>query len=100
MRSGTTSTGFAYSYDEERLDDMRFVDILAVVVDPEAPPFAKIAGASKLLTMLLGEDMKQALYAHIGKDYEGGRVPRAALEAALGEIMNAPGADKDAAGNS
>lgn len=97
MKRGTTSTGFDYEFDESRLDDMRFVDVLAVVVDPEAPEFDKIFGASRLLTMLLGEDMKAALYAHIGKDYEGGRVPRAALEAALEEIM---AAGKDAEKNS
>lgn len=96
MIKGTTSTGFQYEYDETRLDDMRFVDVLAIVVDPEAPQFEKIAGASRLLTMLLGEDMKKALYAHIGKNHDG-RVPRADLEAALEEIMQ--GQAKDAEKN-
>lgn len=94
MIKGTTSTGFAYEYDETRLDDMRFVDVLAVVVDPEAPQFDKISGASKLLTMLLGEDMKKDLYAHIGKDHAG-RVPRAELEKALEEIMQTKDAEKN-----
>lgn len=94
MIKGTTSTGFAYEYDETRLDDMRFVDVLAVVVDPEAPPFQKIAGASQLLTMLLGTDMKKALYEHIGKNHEG-RVPRADLQQALEEIMQAKEAEKN-----
>ena len=94
MITGTTSTGFVYEYDETRLDDMRFVDVLAVVVDPEAPQFDKISGASKLLTMLLGDDMKKALYEHIGASH-GGRVPRAELEAALGEIMQAKDAEKN-----
>lgn len=97
MIKGTTSTGFQYEYDETRLDDMRFVDVLAIVVDPEAPQFEKIAGASRLLTMLLGEDMKKALYMHIGKNHDG-RVPRADLEAALEEIMQ--GQAKDAEKNS
>jgi len=94
MIRGTTSTGFEYEYDEERLDDMRFVDVLAVVVNPEAPRFDKIAGASQLLTMLLGADMKKALYEHIGKSHEG-RVPRADLQQALEEIMQARGAEKN-----
>ena len=94
MIKGKTSTGFEYEYDETRLDDMRFVDVLAVVVDPEAPPFEKIAGASQLLTMLLGADMKKALYEHIGKNHEG-RVPRAELEQALSEIMQAKDAEKN-----
>jgi len=94
MIKGITSTGFAYEYDETRLDDMRFVDVLAVVVDPEAPRFDKIAGASQLLTMLLGKDMKAALYEHIGKNHEG-RVPRADLQQALEEIMQAKDAEKN-----
>lgn len=94
MIKGITSTGFEYEYDETRLDDMRFVDVLAVVVDPEAPRFDKIAGASQLLTMLLGADMKKALYEHIGKKYEG-RVPRADLQQALEEIMQAKDAEKN-----
>lgn len=94
MIKGITSTGFEYEYDETRLDDMRFVDVLAVVVDPEAPRFDKIAGASQLLTMLLGPDMKKALYEHIGKKYDG-RVPRADLQQALEEIMQAKDAEKN-----
>ena len=97
MRKGTTSTGFAYEFEEERLDDMRFVDVLAVVVDPEAPQFDKISGVSRLLAMLLGEDMKKALYEHIGARHDG-RVPRAELEAALEEIT--AGTGKDAEKNS
>lgn len=97
MRRGTTSGGFAYEYDETRLDDMRFVDVLAVVLDPDAPPFDKLSGVSRLLTMLLGPEMKKALYDHIGQAHEG-RVPRAELEKALEEIM--AGAGEDAEKNS
>lgn len=86
MRRGVTSTGFEYEYDETRLDDMRFVDVLAVVLDEEAPEFDKLSGVSKLLTLMLGAEMKKALYEHIGKTHDG-RVPRADLEAALSEIM-------------
>lgn len=97
MRRGTTSGGFTYEFDEARLDDMRFVDVLAVVLDPEAPQFDKISGVSRLLTMLLGSEMKKALYDHIGGAHEG-RVPRAELEKALEEIM--AGAGEDAEKNS
>lgn len=90
MRTGMTSTGFAYKYDETRLDDMRFVDILTVVLDPAAPQFDKISGVSRLIGMLIGEEQKKALYAHIGQSYEG-RVPRAELEKALEEIMGSAG---------
>lgn len=94
MIKGITSTGFEYEYDAERLDDMRFVDVLAVVVDPKGPAFEKIAGLSQLLTMILGADMKKALYEHIGKKYKG-RVPRADLQQALEEIMQAKDAEKN-----
>ena len=87
MRKGITSTGFAYEFDEELLDDMRFVDVLAVVVDPEAPEFDKISGASRLTTMMLGPELKASLYKHIGSRHNG-RVPRAELEQALLEMMD------------
>ncbi len=94
MTKGTTSTGFSFEYDEARLDDMRYVDILSTVIDPEAGLLEKVSGTSKLVSMLLGEDMKAALYAHIGAAHEG-RVPRAELEAALSEIMAAAGKDAE-----
>ena len=61
MRKGTTSTGFAYEFDETTLDDMRFVDVLAVVVDEKSSPLDKVVGASKLLTLMLGEEQKEKL---------------------------------------
>lgn len=94
MIKGTTSAGFEFSFDETRLDDMRFVDVLAVVVDPEAAEFDRIAGASKLTEMLLGKELQTQLYAFIGAQHEG-RVPRADLEQALMEIMSAGGKDAE-----
>ena len=94
MVKGTTSGGFDFEYDEQRLDDMRFVDILAVVIDDGSPFFDKVRGASQLLTMLLGPELKEALYAHIGKAHEG-RVPRDEVETALQEIMAAAGKDAE-----
>lgn len=84
---GTTSTGFAFEFDPLSLDDMRFVDVLAMVLDQDAPLFDRTAGVSKLITMLLGGEQKKALYEHIGQQY-GGRVPQADLEKALEEIMD------------
>lgn len=94
MVKGTTSSGFSFEYDEQRLDDMRFVDILATVADEDAPVFDKIKGASQLLSLLLGADLKAQLYDHIGKSY-GGRVPRDDVETALAEIMAAAGKDAE-----
>lgn len=94
MKEGITSTGFHYQFDERNLDDMRFVDVLVVVVDEKSSLLDKIAGTSKLLLMLLGEDQKEALYKHIGESY-GGRVPREDLEKALEEIMSGAGEDAE-----
>lgn len=90
MISGVTSTGFAFEYDPARLDDFRFVDLLAVADDPEASYLDKLKSISALVTMLLGPELKKALYAHIGERHEG-RVPQADLEAAMVEIMIAAG---------
>ena len=94
MKNGKTSTGFSFRFDERRLDDMRFVDVLAVVVDEKSSVLDKLVGSSKLLTMILGEEQKEALYEHIGERYDG-RVPREELEKALEEIMNSAGGDAE-----
>lgn len=86
MKCGETRTGFKFEYDEKNLDDMRLVELTAVVVDPEAAEFERLTSASKLLELLLGRETKKALYAHIGKSYDG-RVPYAALSAEIEDIM-------------
>lgn len=94
MVKGTTSSGFEFEYDEARLDDMRFVDVLAVVADDKAGLLPRVQGMSQLITMLLGDELKAALYDHIGKAHDG-RVPREDAEAALSEIMAAAGKDAE-----
>ena len=71
MVKGTTSTGFDFEYDPTRLDDMRFVDILAVVADDKAGFLERVKGMSQLITMLLGSELKEKLYDHIGHDMDG-----------------------------
>ena len=97
MKKGVTSSGFRFEFDEQRLDDMRFVDILSEVLDESTPEFDKLAGVSKLITMLLGREMKNALYEHIGEAHDG-RVPRSEVESELEQIM--AGAGEDAEKNS
>ena len=94
MVKGTTSTGFDFEYDPTRLDDMRFVDILAVVADDKAGFLERVKGMSQLITMLLGSELKEKLYDHIGSAHDG-RVPREDAEAALSEIMAAAGKDAE-----
>lgn len=94
MRKGTTSTGFAYELDESRADDMRLVELLAVIEDDSAGSFAQILAAGKAVAMLLGEDGKKALYDHIGTRYDG-RVPTGDLFAELEEILSGTDAEKN-----
>ena len=90
MRTGTTSSGFHYEFDEVRADDMRFVDLIVTSMDDTAGEFDKIAAASKLIEMLLGKEQKKALFEHIGKSFDG-RVPFAEVNKALNEIMQGGG---------
>lgn len=91
MKTGTTSTGFHYEFDERRADDIRLVELIADTISDEVREFDKILAASKILTMLLGEEQKKALYEHIGQSHEDGRVPYLDLHLALQEIMQGGG---------
>lgn len=90
MKTGTTSTGFAFSFDERNADDMRMIELIALSDDESASEFQKLAATTKILEMLLGKEQKTALYEHIGQFHDG-RVPVGELMEALKEIMNAGG---------
>ena len=94
MRKGATKSGFHYEFDETRLDDMRFVDVMAVIVDEDAKEFDQIVAVSRLMTMLLGPEQKELLYEHIGAQYDG-RVPISVLKQQLEEIMTGSDAEND-----
>lgn len=87
MRKGTTSTGFAFSFEETNADDMRLVDALALIMSDETDSFQSITAASTAAELLLGKEQKRALYAHIGKSWDG-RVPPTELIRELEEIMS------------
>ena len=79
---GKTSTGFECDIEDERLDDMELVDIMAEIDEnPLLMP--------KLCKMLLGEEQKKRLYDHLRS--EDGRVPIEATTNAIQEIFNSPG---------
>ena len=79
---GKTSTGFEFDIEDERLDDMELVDIMAEIDEnPLLMP--------KLCKMLLGEEQKKRLYDHLRR--EDGRVPIEATTNAIQEIFNSPG---------
>ena len=79
---GKTSTGFEFDIEDERLDDMELVDIMAEIDEnPLLMP--------KLCKMLLGEEQKKRLYDHLRS--EDGRVPIEATTNAIQEIFTSPG---------
>ena len=79
---GKTSTGFEFDIEDERLDDMELVDIMAEIDEnPLLMP--------KLCKMLLGEEQKKRLYDHLRS--EDGRVPIEATTNSIQEIFNSPG---------
>lgn len=79
---GKTSTGFEFDIEDERLDDMELVDIMAEIDEnPLLMP--------KLCKMLLGEEQKKRLYDHLRS--EDGRVPIEATTNAIQEIFKSPG---------
>lgn len=79
MIKGALKSGFEFSVDETRLDDMRFIDMLAELDDGNALVL------TKLLTFILGKEQKDALYEHVKS--EDGRVPIAKVTEAFTEIM-------------
>ena len=79
---GKTTTGFEFDIEDERLDDMELVDIMAEI--DETPLLMP-----KLCKMLLGEEQKKRLYDHLRS--EDGRVPIEATTNAIQEIFNSPG---------
>jgi len=90
VKTGTTSTGFNYTFDASRADDMRVLDLIVMLNDENAPEFDRLAAGSRLAELLLGRDQRAALYDHIGKSNDG-RVPIMAFSDALDEIMQCGG---------
>lgn len=82
MVKGKTESGFEFEIEEAQLDDMEFMEALSDVQDdPLAFP--------KVCRMLLGEEQKKKLYDHL-RD-ENGKVPIAAVNEAITEIMTISG---------
>ena len=81
MICGKTKTGFAFSVDENCMNDMELVDILADDATDES------FRMSNLLKKLLPTQRK-ALYDHVRVD---GRVPVDAIIAEVGDIFAAMG---------
>ncbi len=79
---GNLSTGFEFEIDDERLDDMEIVEVMAEI--DENPLLLP-----KLCNMILGEEQKRRLYDHLRT--ADGRVPIETMTNAVQEIFNSSG---------
>ena len=86
MKSGITSTGFAYSFDPQNANDMHVLVHVQAVADPEATPAQRMKALIELPKLLIGKDQTAALYKHL-EDLHEGRVPPVELERELLEIL-------------
>lgn len=84
---GVTSTGFAFCYDADRLDDMDLYE-MTYRADNGDP-----MGGKQALAFILGEDTLAALYVHLRE--KEGRVRWSSLYKALIEICRASRAGKN-----
>lgn len=82
MVKGTTKTGFQFSVDENSMNDMELVDILA---DSSMDDAFRM---SHVVRKLLPGDQRKALYDYVRVD---GRVPVDAVVAEVEDIFSAMG---------
>lgn len=86
MRRGKTRTGFECEFDERIADDMRFLDLLAELMGEDLDDMDAIVKSSKLITMLLGKDLKKKMYDHVA-ELNDGFVPSQAVMAEVFDIL-------------
>lgn len=86
MREGKTKNGFEFSIDENQLDNMELIDLLAQVDG------GNLAAMPRAAEMMLGKDQKDRLYEHIRTEH--GNVPIEPFMETMVEIMNLIGEKK------
>lgn len=91
MKSGKTKSGFAFTFDERNIDDMRWVEKCAKL---ESNPML----ISEVVTQMLGEEQKERLYKHL--ENEDGKVPVERFNQEFEEIMTLAGETDDDVKNS
>lgn len=79
MKEGTTSTGFAYTIEDERLDDYELFERLCEIDEGNFAPMPKV------LKALLGDEQMNALKEHVRA--KTGRVATSAMMAELKDIF-------------
>ena len=75
MITGKTQSGFEFSIEKDRLDNMELLDELAEI------DAGNVAAISRASTLLLGKEQKKSLYKHLRR--EKGNIP---IEAFVNEI--------------
>lgn len=84
MRKGVTKSGFEFEIDEEEINDIEFIELIAAAEKD-------LAQFPAVLDRLLGEEQKKRLYDHV-RD-EKGHVPWQKVEAEVQEIEEIAGKD-------
>lgn len=79
MKEGATKTGFHFSLEDDVMDNMELVEELAKVQDND--PIA----ITKIVTMVLGQEQKKALYDHLRA--QEGRVKVSTVMNTMEEII-------------
>lgn len=79
----TTQSGFTCDLPDNAADNMELVDALA-----EMQGDSDILAVSRVLRLLVGDDIRKALYDHLRVD---GRVPLAAVQTEITDIFSALG---------
>ena len=81
-----TLTGFEYTIQAKNIQDMRFLDALVSMEDPALTEAERVVSMVRVIRMMLGEEQKEALYAHVTKLH--GWADPAAVGAELKSIIS------------
>lgn len=91
MIEGKTSSGFAFSVNENIKKDWRFVKAISMAGSSKGNEITNIEGLVDLITLLLGADGEARLCAHLQQ--EDGTVPLTLVNAEVKEILGQLGND-------
>ena len=90
MIKGTTSTGFNFEIDEQRLNNMEFIDLLVEIDEVDEADEGKIlTTVSKLISCIFDKAQKKRLYDHV-RDAKG-NVPIDKVQFEINEIIHFDG---------
>lgn len=87
MIKGKTESGFEFTVDENKVNDMRVIDAMVEVED------GNLGGISRLINLILDPAQKKAFYKHIA--LENGRVPLDVASQEIFEILQYNGETKN-----